>query len=345
MPSDRGLALFGVLERADPALVDPGVTAELECLLDDVVLGKQEMTVAIDAVCDAARRIIGRLGEGAGGGAALALGDTSGGYSGMDRPPTAAMKRFAVVDRPAQGHRPAQGLHEISGGLPGVSGTARTGTHNGERGTQRGGGGPGHRVRPRSRMPRRSSGRGTSPFPTRPGSARPPCPSGSMRTSRRSRDGPQGTDAQVARPSGEGEDGPGKSTAEAPTGRRGGGRSTIRWRPRGSANRHAFADSLRQQGGGVRARRPLRIGRLVCAARRRSLRLPRARVAVAPGRVAARPKDRRHGLRTDTHQPGGYMVTAPMRRVRQIRALFAAIDTAAGSVVDPRVAVRITAGP
>ena len=49
VPSDRGLALFGVLERADPALVDPGVTAELECLLDDVVLGKQEMTVAIDA--------------------------------------------------------------------------------------------------------------------------------------------------------------------------------------------------------------------------------------------------------------------------------------------------------
>ena len=79
VPSDRGLALFGVLERADPALVDPGVTAELECLLDDVVLGKQEMTVAIDAVCDTARRIIGRLGEGAAGGVALALGDASGG--------------------------------------------------------------------------------------------------------------------------------------------------------------------------------------------------------------------------------------------------------------------------
>ena len=75
VPSDRGLALFGVLERADPALVDPGVTAELECLLDDVVLGKQEMTVAIDAVCDAARRIIGRLGEGAGGGPDRGLRD------------------------------------------------------------------------------------------------------------------------------------------------------------------------------------------------------------------------------------------------------------------------------
>ena len=29
VPTDRGLALFGVLKRADPALVDPGVTAEL----------------------------------------------------------------------------------------------------------------------------------------------------------------------------------------------------------------------------------------------------------------------------------------------------------------------------
>ena len=109
VPSDRGLALFGVLESADPALVDPGVTAELECLLDDVVLGKQEMTVAIDAVCDAARRIIGRLGEGAAGGAAVALGDASGGYSGKDRPPTAAMKRFAVSIARRKGIDPPKG--------------------------------------------------------------------------------------------------------------------------------------------------------------------------------------------------------------------------------------------
>ena len=47
------------------------------------------------------------------------------------------------------------------------------------------------------------------------------------------------------RPGGEGEDGPGRSTAEAQAGRRGEGRSTIRWRPRGSANRHAFADCRR----------------------------------------------------------------------------------------------------
>ena len=109
VPSDRGLALFGVLERADPALVDPGVTAELECLLDDVVLGKQEMTVAIDAICDAARRIIGRLGEGAAGGAAVALGDASGGYNGKDRPPTAAMKRFAASIAKRKGIKPSAG--------------------------------------------------------------------------------------------------------------------------------------------------------------------------------------------------------------------------------------------
>ena len=109
VPSDRGLALFGVLESADPALVDPGVTAELECLLDDVVLGKQEMTVAIDAICDAARRIIDRLGEGAAGGAADALGDASGGYSGKDRPPTAAMKRFAVSIARRKGIDPPKG--------------------------------------------------------------------------------------------------------------------------------------------------------------------------------------------------------------------------------------------
>jgi DNA topoisomerase III len=27
--------MFGVLKQADPALVDPGVTTQLECLLDD----------------------------------------------------------------------------------------------------------------------------------------------------------------------------------------------------------------------------------------------------------------------------------------------------------------------
>ena len=40
VPTETGLSLFGVLKHADPALVDPGVTAQLECLLDDVVVGK-----------------------------------------------------------------------------------------------------------------------------------------------------------------------------------------------------------------------------------------------------------------------------------------------------------------
>jgi DNA topoisomerase-3 len=39
VPTEAGLTLFGVLKQADSALVDPGVTAQLECLLDDVVVG------------------------------------------------------------------------------------------------------------------------------------------------------------------------------------------------------------------------------------------------------------------------------------------------------------------
>src|SRR5207237_8524916 len=74
VPTETGLSLFGVLKQADPALVDPGVTAQLECLLDEVVIGKQEMVGAIDAVCDVAQRIIGKLQEGAGAGGPPLLG-------------------------------------------------------------------------------------------------------------------------------------------------------------------------------------------------------------------------------------------------------------------------------
>jgi DNA topoisomerase-3 len=63
VPTERGLSLFGVLQQADPALVDPGVTAQMECLLDDVLVGQQGMVEAIDAVCAQASRIIGRLLE------------------------------------------------------------------------------------------------------------------------------------------------------------------------------------------------------------------------------------------------------------------------------------------
>jgi DNA topoisomerase-3 len=94
VPTEAGLSLFGVLKQADPALVDPGVTAQLECLLDDVVVGKQEMVGAIDAVCDVAQRIIGKLVEGAAIGAPPLLGAAVA-KGAAAYPPTPAMKRFA----------------------------------------------------------------------------------------------------------------------------------------------------------------------------------------------------------------------------------------------------------
>jgi DNA topoisomerase-3 len=94
VPTETGLSLFGVLKQADPALVDPGVTAQLECLLDDVVVGKQEMVGAIDAVCDVTQRIIGKLTEGATAGGPVLLG-ASVGNGASEYPPTPAMKRFA----------------------------------------------------------------------------------------------------------------------------------------------------------------------------------------------------------------------------------------------------------
>ena len=93
VPTEAGLSLFGVLKQADPALVDPGVTAQLECLLDDVVVGKQEMVGAIDAVCSVAERIIGKLKEGGTAGGPPLLGATVGKPETF--PPTLAMKRFA----------------------------------------------------------------------------------------------------------------------------------------------------------------------------------------------------------------------------------------------------------
>jgi len=108
VPTEAGLTLFGVLKQADSALVDPGVTAQLECLLDDVVVGKQEMVGAIDAVCDVAQRIIGKLKDGtAAGGSPLlgvAVGNGAGGY-----PPTQAMKRFADSLARQKGIKPPSG--------------------------------------------------------------------------------------------------------------------------------------------------------------------------------------------------------------------------------------------
>jgi DNA topoisomerase III len=64
VPTERGLALFDVLGKADQALVDPAVTAKLEFLLDEVLYGRRRAEEAIDAVCGQASRIIGRLRDG-----------------------------------------------------------------------------------------------------------------------------------------------------------------------------------------------------------------------------------------------------------------------------------------
>ena len=95
VPTATGLTLYGVLRTADPALVDPGVTAQLECLLDDVVVGKQEMVGAIDAVCDVALRIICKLKDGTPVGLPPLFGAPS--FGGGERPPTPAMKRYAIT--------------------------------------------------------------------------------------------------------------------------------------------------------------------------------------------------------------------------------------------------------
>ena len=106
VPTERGLALFGVLGRADPGLVDPGVTAEMECLLDDALTGRQEMMGAIDAVCDSARRIIGKLAARGDDGETLVPGDAPG---GGDRPPTAAMRKYAASKAKRKGIKPPRG--------------------------------------------------------------------------------------------------------------------------------------------------------------------------------------------------------------------------------------------
>lgn len=108
VPTETGLSLFGVLKQADPALVDPGVTAQLECLLDDVVVGKQEMVGAIDAVCDVAERIISKLKEGATAGVPSLLGSAGGNGTGT-YPPTPAMKRFADSLIRQKGTKPPPG--------------------------------------------------------------------------------------------------------------------------------------------------------------------------------------------------------------------------------------------
>jgi DNA topoisomerase-3 len=92
VPTERGLALFAVLQRADPALVDPGVTAQMERLLDAELVGEQEMMAAIDAVCAQASRIIDRLREGVTPADVALLTAPAAG----DRRPGRATKRFGT---------------------------------------------------------------------------------------------------------------------------------------------------------------------------------------------------------------------------------------------------------
>jgi DNA topoisomerase III len=84
------------------------VTAQLECLLDDVVVGKQEMVGAIDAVCSVAERIIGKLKQGAAGSGPPLLGVAVGNGPGTF-PPTPAMKRFADSLARQKGIKPPPG--------------------------------------------------------------------------------------------------------------------------------------------------------------------------------------------------------------------------------------------
>ncbi len=108
VPTEAGLSLFDAFKQADPALVDPGVTAQLECLLDDVIVGKQEMVGAIDAVCDVAERIIGKLTAGAAAGGPPLLGAVAGNGAAA-YPPTPAMKRFADSLARQNGIKPPPG--------------------------------------------------------------------------------------------------------------------------------------------------------------------------------------------------------------------------------------------
>lgn len=61
VPTAAGLELHQVLEAADPALVDPGRTAEMECLLDGVATGAEPMGKAIETITSAAGESIRRL--------------------------------------------------------------------------------------------------------------------------------------------------------------------------------------------------------------------------------------------------------------------------------------------
>ena len=175
VPTEAGLSLFGVLKQADPALVDPGVTAQLECLLDEVVVGKQEMIGAIDAVCGVAVRIISKLKDGAAAGGPSLLGAAVGNGPGMF-PPTPAMTRFADSIARQKRIKPPPGYTSsisicrkfLNEHAPKKS----EGETAGEAAT------PNRLARPSYCTPRRSRRGKASSFPRRPRPTRLPCPRG-----------------------------------------------------------------------------------------------------------------------------------------------------------------------
>ena len=127
VPTDRGLALHGVLERADPALVDPGVTAQMECLLDDVLVGRQGMMSAIDAVCDQASRIIGRLTAQGTSGTIPAILATSMAPARRQRGAFSGSAGSSQAKAPAPGGRrkPALGNDAVASATAGAGATRR----------------------------------------------------------------------------------------------------------------------------------------------------------------------------------------------------------------------------
>ena len=179
VPTETGLSLFGVLKQADPALVDPGVTAQLECLLDDVVVGKQEMVGAIDAVCDVAQRIIGKLKDGAAAGGPPLLGATVGNGAAA-YPPTPAMKRFADSLVRQKGIKPPPGYKTSISICRKFLNEHAPKKADGSK--PRGSLNPNRSVRPSCCTLRRSRRGKASSFPTRPRPARPPCLRGLTRT-------------------------------------------------------------------------------------------------------------------------------------------------------------------
>ena len=159
VPTDRGLALFGVLKRADPALVDPGVTAELECLLDDVLTRP--------AGDDGGHRCGMRFGAAdhrPARGARRGWGGRGPRRSRRQRRGPAADGEDAEVcglDREEQGDQAAGRIHEVGGAVPG-GGSSMNMPQGGTRGGRqriRAAGRPAPRHRAGSRAKRGEPGR------------------------------------------------------------------------------------------------------------------------------------------------------------------------------------------